>query len=100
MAHAPHPFGVAFDTIQHLCMQRAITPQPLWKIKRKLQIGSERRFTRVLREIDSFVYGIVAARRSDLSSHADSGDLLSLFLHDAKERGEELTDKQLRDLIL
>lgn len=65
-----------------------------------LRIGSERRLTRCLEVVDAFVWQIVAERRSNLERYEDSGDLLSLFLSDAQQKGEELSDRYLRDVIL
>jgi cytochrome P450 len=96
----PHPFGVAFDEIQALCTQRSLSPPPWWKLQRLLQFGSARAFTRHMKTINEFVYGIVADRKKDLTEYEESGDLLSLFLLDAKKRGETLTDRYTRDLIM
>jgi hypothetical protein len=71
-----------------------------WKLKRALNLGSERTLRKHIRTIDEFIYGIVAERRKNAAEYADSGDLLSLFLSDAAKRGEELSDKHLRNLVL
>ena len=56
-----------------------------------------RRFRKVLRENDEFVYGLIDERRR--SGH-DTGDLLSMLLHARdEETGEGMSDKQLRDEV-
>ena len=95
-----HPFGHSFDEIQSLCAKRSMTPFFVWKTLRFLNIGSERTFRNHLKVIDEFIYDIVKDRHQSLDEYEDSGDLLSLFLLDAKKRGEVLSDHHLRDLIL
>jgi cytochrome P450 len=55
---------------------------------------SSRRFERVMRELDEFIYGIIRERRA---SGSDTGDLLSMLLQARDESGNGMSDLQLRD---
>lgn len=51
-----------------------------------------------MKTINDFVYSVVNERKQHLDDNAS--DLLSLFIQDAKKRGETLSDEYLRDVIL
>ena len=93
-------FATAFDNAQEATTLRWFGPPIAWKIKKLLKIGPERHLPEHIRVINEFVYGVVRARRANLEKFEGSGDMLSLFLQDAKKRGEELSDETLRDIIM
>ena len=53
-----------------------------------------RRFERVMRNLDNFIYGLIRERRA---SGEDTGDLLSMLLQARDEDGNGMSDQQLRD---
>ncbi len=66
-------------------------------------IGSpaERELTRHSRTINSFCDLVVNARRREAEEGAPLGpDLLSRFLDDAKKKGENVTNEEMRDIVL
>jgi len=104
---APHPFAVAFDTVQAAANRRF--NNPFFKLARFLQLTREERaITQGVKVLDAFAKDVIAAKRRTLSTTsaappkvaADSTaevqesrlgpDLLSRFLEDAanKEKRE------------
>lgn len=94
------PFASAFDRSNALCASRYF--DPLWKLKKRFNFGSEFKLKQDVRVLDDFTYGIIQKRRNLLTVHQDEvkSDLLSRFFFMAKENPELYTDKKLRDAIL
>jgi cytochrome P450 len=69
----------------------AIVPLPDW-----LPLPSKRRMRRAIRDLDTFITGIIRERRA---SGADKGDLLSMLLLAVDDQGDGtgMTDRQARD---
>jgi cytochrome P450 len=69
----------------------AFVPLPDW-----LPLPSKRRMRRAIRDLDTFITGIIRARRA---SGEDKGDLLSMLLLAVDEQGDGtgMTDQQARD---
>jgi cytochrome P450 len=68
------------------------------RLETMLPLPANRRFRRALRELETVVYRIVAARRR---TRRDDPDLLSMFLSARDEdTGEGMTDRQLRDEVM
>jgi cytochrome P450 len=69
----------------------AAVPLPDW-----LPLPSKRRMRRAIRELDTFITGIIRDRRA---SGQDKGDLLSMLLLAVDEQGDGtgMTDRQARD---
>jgi cytochrome P450 len=56
--------------------------------------ASSRRFEKVMRDLDNFIYGLIRERRA---SGEDTGDLLSMLLQARDDDGKGMSDQQLRD---
>jgi len=102
---APHPFAVAFDTVQAAANRRF--NNPFYKLARLLQLTREERaITQGVKVLDAFAKDVIAAKRRTLSSTtaqpaaaADSTtevhesrlgpDLLSRFLEDAANKEKQ-----------
>jgi cytochrome P450 len=69
----------------------------LWLAHNYLPTPSNRRFRKLMRRLDDYIYAMIASRRENLE---DSGDLLSMLLEARDEDGSRMTDKQLRDEVM
>lgn len=65
------PLATNFDAAQYMALQRAI--DPLWQVKRALNIGRERRMREVIHYINSFAASVIAKRRSDIEAAHNVG---------------------------
>ncbi|PHT30097.1 Cytochrome 94C1 [Capsicum baccatum] len=84
---------VAFDLASKLSAERAMTVSPLvWKIKRALNIGSEKKLKEAIRMVDILAEEVIIhKRKNDFSSQ---NDLLSRFMRNIDD------DKLLRDIVV
>jgi len=109
----------AFDTAAKLSCERSSAPiQLVWKAKRMLKIGSEKRLSEAVRVVHEFAMEVIERRRSEISATGDTAcnskpkqheeDLLSRFmaLADSKELDSFVdeagcsSDEFLRDMII
>jgi len=95
-----HPFGNAFDQANAICSRRFFVPSWLWKVKKLLNIGEENELRKHCSVIESFVNTIVTGRMADGAESQQEGDLLSLFIEDNKKKNQEITPKELRDVVM
>jgi cytochrome P450 len=82
--------GPALEAIAH----RFIEAPPGVPLLRHLPTPGKRRFERAARQLDAFIYRLIAERRA---SRREGGDLLSMLVSAADEDGTRMTDRQLRD---
>ncbi|HWP42275.1 MAG TPA: cytochrome P450 [Blastocatellia bacterium] len=68
----------------------------LWLAHNFLPTSANRRFRRLIKRLDEYIYGIIRERRQ---KGEDTGDLLSMLLHAQDEDGSRMTDRQLRDEV-
>ncbi|KAB2602227.1 cytochrome P450 94A1-like [Pyrus ussuriensis x Pyrus communis] len=87
-------FVVAFDDAVQISGDRFRLPHPVWKLKRALGIGSERRLRAVVSEVGEFAKTIVRENKRDLSEAKalESVDLLSRFLSSGHTDEKFVTD--------
>lgn len=88
-------FAVAFEDSVRLSTQRFILPFPLiWKIKRALNIGSEKKLRIAVEQVREFAKRIVREKQRELNekSSLDSADLLSRFLSTGHSDEDFVTD--------
>ncbi|XP_047332277.1 cytochrome P450 704B1 [Impatiens glandulifera] len=103
-------FAKAFDTANIVVTLRFI--DPLWKIKKFLNVGSEAILDQSIKIVDDFTYNVIRRRKAEMKA-ADIGengdnydkgkkqDILSRFMELGKDSlDEEMTDKNLRDIVL
>jgi cytochrome P450 len=93
------PFAAAFDRVQEASLWRLLGPPFKYKIQRFFRCRSEKVIAENIPILDDFVYSIIQTRKANAEMYQDAGDLLSLFLADGKSN-HDMTDKELRDLIL
>ncbi|GLT94670.1 hypothetical protein SLE2022_123990 [Rubroshorea leprosula] len=86
-------FAIAFDLASKLSAQRAMTASPLvWKIKRWLNIGSEKQLRESIRVVNVLAREVISQRRKmGLLSHKD---LLSRFMISLND------ETYLRDIVV
>ncbi|XP_057806074.1 cytochrome P450 94C1 [Salvia miltiorrhiza] len=85
-------FAAAFDLASKLSAERAIATSPLvWKVKRFLNLGSERRLKQAIRSVHELAEGVIRHKREHGGAH---GDLLSRFM------GTTDDDVFLRDIVI
>ncbi|KAJ8563476.1 hypothetical protein K7X08_031928 [Anisodus acutangulus] len=84
---------VAFDLASKLSAERAMTVSPLvWKIKRALNIGSEKKLKEAIKMVDILAEEVIMhKRKNDFTSQ---NDLLSWFMRNIDD------DKLLRDIVV
>ncbi|KAG0608163.1 hypothetical protein M758_8G084100 [Ceratodon purpureus] len=100
------PFSQCFDEVNYISFHRFI--DPLWKFKRALNIGSERRLKECVKTLDDFTYDVIGNKRQKITSSTNKdekgADLLSRFTdlckNGEKQIGKMYTDTALRDMIL
>ncbi|KAK8641360.1 hypothetical protein V6N13_010771 [Hibiscus sabdariffa] len=86
-------FAEAFDLASQLSAQRALASSPLiWKLKRALNLGTEKRLKQAIKTVDALVQEMINQRRDKCFS--DSNGLLSRFM------GTINDDKYLRDIVV
>ncbi|KAK4411312.1 cytochrome [Sesamum angolense] len=94
-------FIKAFDDSNELVYWRYA--DPLWKLKRYLNIGGEATLIKNLKFIHNFVDKVIRTKRAQMvkEQHCnDKEDILSRFLVESKKDPGTMTDQYLRDIIL
>ncbi|XP_027095426.1 cytochrome P450 94A1-like [Coffea arabica] len=88
-------FAVAFDDAMRISSQRFYSPVPLiWKVKRALNVGSERKLKEAVHQVREFAKQIIKEKKAELEekSSIDSVDLLSRFLSSGNYDEDFVTD--------
>lgn len=86
-------FAVAFDLASRLSAERAMAASPImWKIKRVLRVGSERKLREAIKMVDGLAMEVIRQRREMGFSHRN--DLLSRFMASTND------DRYLRDIVV
>lgn len=86
-------FAVSFDLASRLSAERAMTASPLiWKMKRLLNIGSEKKLRRAIKNINVLAQEVIRKRRK--FGFSDKKDLLSRFMTSISD------ETYLRDIIV
>ncbi|KAG9443690.1 hypothetical protein H6P81_015030 [Aristolochia fimbriata] len=104
------PFALAMDEATEICFHRFLSPLPwIWKAKRVLNVGSERRLRRAVKTIDDYLTRIVASREEEeliRTGNPPKQDLLSRFIEASRKENpnpgssNQKRRKFLRDIIL
>ncbi|KAF7019934.1 hypothetical protein CFC21_033062 [Triticum aestivum] len=92
-------FADAFRDAANLSAGRFRYAVPgLWKIKKALNLGSERRLRESIAVVHGFADGIIRSRREEMRMGCEKHDLLSRFM--ASQQGEGYTETALRDVVI
>ncbi|KAK4844626.1 hypothetical protein QYF36_022424 [Acer negundo] len=93
-------FALAFDRATEATLQRFISPQLIWKLKKCFGLGMEVTMSRSLKHIDAYLSDIINTRKLELASREQGGtphdDLLSRFM----KKKESYSDKFLQHVAL
>ncbi|KAL2622218.1 hypothetical protein R1flu_002423 [Riccia fluitans] len=97
------PFSRNFDLANELSFHRYI--DPFWKLKKVLNVGSEKLLKNCVDAMDEFCYAVIKKRRLELElgqrdGSKDKPDLLSRFMSMMESPEEIYTDKALRDHVV
>lgn len=100
----------AFDAVSYQSFNRLTMKDILWPLKKKLGIGSEKRMKECLDILDNFTKNLISERRTNIKNgihnpsikRYDDGDydLLTQYIVRAQKEGVEVSDQELRDIIL
>ncbi|KAH8086170.1 cytochrome p450 [Aureococcus anophagefferens] len=93
-------FGDAFNAATQLSGDRFV--DPLWRLKRFLGVGSERRLADAIARVRAFSLGVVADRRSEKDADLKAKrDLLSRFMaHQDTSKEFAFTDEELHFAVI
>ncbi|KAF7054856.1 hypothetical protein CFC21_062463 [Triticum aestivum] len=91
-------FADAFRDAANLSAGRFRYAVPgFWKIKKALNLGSERRLRESIAIVHGFADRIIRSRREEMSMGCEKHDLLSRFM---VSQGESYTGRALRDVVI
>ncbi|KAL3654243.1 hypothetical protein CASFOL_003924 [Castilleja foliolosa] len=98
-------FANAFDTANVTVTLRFI--DPLWKLKKLFNIGTEALLDQNIRTVDNFTYSVIKRRKAEIEQGYGNNkddkikhDILSRFIELSKDPDNKMTDKSLRDVVL
>ncbi|WRX20787.1 Cytochrome P450 - like 10, partial [Theobroma cacao] len=101
------PIKTAFTQAEERLLYRHLMPVRLWKLQRWLQIGEEKKLSKALKTVDTFLYQCIASKREKLRckflAEEDKYDFVTAFM--VQEEGEMTSvdgksDKLLRDVAV
>ncbi|RLN93617.1 hypothetical protein BBJ28_00017395 [Nothophytophthora sp. Chile5] len=102
-----HPFETAFDDAQRFVAVRSRGPVLLWKLKRWLNVGSERQLRNAMAVIDELVMSFIskAIERRQLRSEGDltqilGKDIVSIILDSVESNGQVVEPVEVRDIAV
>ncbi|KAG8383076.1 hypothetical protein BUALT_Bualt05G0147000 [Buddleja alternifolia] len=98
-------FAQAFDIANIIVTLRFI--DPLWKVKKFFNVGSEAVLDQSIKTIDDFTYSVIKRRKAEIEEagvinkdEKIKHDILSRFIELSKDPESNMTDKSLRDIVL
>ncbi|CAA3028879.1 cytochrome P450 704B1 [Olea europaea subsp. europaea] len=98
-------FAKAFDTANIIVTLRFI--DPLWRIKKFFNLGSEAILDQSIKTVDDFTYSVIRRRKEEIDDARGYNkddkikhDILSRFIELSKDPENNMTDKSLRDVVL
>ncbi|KAK8495492.1 hypothetical protein V6N12_032771 [Hibiscus sabdariffa] len=94
-------FSKAFDDANEAVNLRFA--DPLWKLKRFINIGSEASLKKNIEIVDKFVHNVISTKKELLAVKSDpieKEDILSRFLAESEKNPETMSSQYLRDIIL
>ncbi|GAB4859975.1 hypothetical protein Ancab_011454 [Ancistrocladus abbreviatus] len=90
-----NPFAVAFDSATEATLQRLLYPGFVWRLKKALQIGTERNLKDSLQVVENYMTEALNAR-----IEMPSDDLLSRFLKKRDKNGNSFQKSVLKRIAL
>ncbi|CAH0478978.1 unnamed protein product [Peronospora belbahrii] len=100
-----HPFEKAFVKAQHIVAARLIVPIWYWKLKRWLNVGSEKHLREALATVDNFVINVISRTMEKRNDDNDKGtspnrDIVSLILANETVDGKPVNPILVRNIVL
>jgi cytochrome P450 len=97
-----HPFERAFVDAQHIAAARLVVPTWYWKLKRLLNVGSEKQLRDALSTVDAFVMDVISKTMKKREEDKTQGrDIVSLILDTETPEGQEVDRPTLvRNVVL
>ncbi|CAO3649321.1 unnamed protein product [Cunninghamella echinulata] len=95
------PFASSFDIVQQNAFLRFANP--FYKVTEKLGdvlMPWKTTIKQHLKVINDFAYGVIQQRRKEIDNGEEFNDLLSRFMKAKNEKGQPLSDEELRDVVL
>ncbi|ETN16846.1 hypothetical protein PPTG_05945 [Phytophthora nicotianae INRA-310] len=98
-----HPFEVAFDQAHQICSERFSYPVWLWKLKRWLNVGSERLLRDYMVVINQYLMETISSAMNRRSTHEGDNqpvnkDIVSIILDSMEKSGQTITPSDIRDI--
>ncbi|XVE59386.1 hypothetical protein DITRI_Ditri05aG0042600 [Diplodiscus trichospermus] len=90
-----NPFAIAFDTATEATLSRLLYPGILWRLKKILGIGTEKRLKSSLQIVENYMNDAIEARKE-----TPSDDLLSRFMKKSDVGGNLFTSAVLQRIAL
>ncbi|KAK1312857.1 Cytochrome P450 86A1 [Acorus calamus] len=90
-----NPFSSAFDSATESTLQRLLYPGFFWRLKKLFNLGAERRLSRSLRIVNTYMTEAIKARKL-----TPSDDLLSRFMKKRDAEGKFFPSSVLRRIAL
>jgi fatty acid omega-hydroxylase len=88
------PFARAFEDATEATLLRFVTPTCIWKVMRFLDLGSEKKLKRSIKDVDEFAEDVIRTRKKELSLQSENdkekqrSDLLTVFMGLKDENGK------------
>ncbi|XVF68941.1 hypothetical protein PTKIN_Ptkin11bG0041500 [Pterospermum kingtungense] len=90
-----NPFAIAFDTATEATLNRLLYPGLLWRLKKILGVGMEKRLKSSLQIVENYMNDTIEARKE-----TPSDDLLSRFMKKRDAVGNLFTSEVLQRIAL
>ncbi|KAI5077016.1 hypothetical protein GOP47_0009081 [Adiantum capillus-veneris] len=112
--HLIQGFVQAFQVAVQITAERFLVPGFVWRLKRSLKIGSEKRLSEALEVVNRFTSFVIEQSKKDLANGKDRKDLLARFIRLSKDEEEvpvdiadkneheglSISDALLKDILL
>ncbi|KAG6615311.1 Cytochrome P450 86A2 [Phytophthora cinnamomi] len=96
-----HPFEAAFDDANRISTERFTIPTWIWKLKRWLNVGSERRLREAIGETNDLLMKLISSAMERANNgEAAKNNIVSLIVNRMKNSGQEITPTEVRDISL
>ncbi|MBA0874213.1 hypothetical protein Goshw_013562, partial [Gossypium schwendimanii] len=95
------PFSKALEDATEMTALRFVTPTWVWKTMKCLDLGSEKKLKKLIKDVDEFAKKVIETRKKELSVSLRQGsDLLTVFMASKDEEGKPFSDQFLRDICV
>jgi len=95
------PFLASFDHAQKACYFRFVLPSPIWRLLRLTGLFTEKGSAEHFKLLDDYSRKVVRELSGRAKEEGNAGpSFVGLFLQDGLEKGENHSEKYLRDLVL